>query len=83
MSSRAKAWLGAVCVTIGAGFGVAAVVSYDWAILWTAFAVCFGAPGLGLLAEATDPRHKPNPRTAEAWAQRATLAARTEQRRNR
>lgn len=63
MSRRAKGYAGAVLVALGLVCGVAAATSYEWAIGLTILALVFGGPGVGLLAEATDPRWLPNERT--------------------
>lgn len=75
MSRRAKGYAGAVLLGMAVVFGGLAVVSYAWAIPLTVLAVVCGAPGVGLVAEATDPRGLPNERTrrhpydADEWAE--------------
>lgn len=71
MTARPKVTAGVVLLTIALLCGAVAVVSYHLAILATIFAVLTGGLGLALLAEAADPRRKPNPRTTSpehrAW----------------
>ncbi len=58
-----KLRLGIAALTISFALCAVAVVSMEWAILATLFALIFAVTGLGLVLEATDPRRKPNLRT--------------------
>lgn len=56
--------LGIACIVVAVLLGIIAATSYHLATPATVLALIFAVLGLGLIDEATDPRRKPNPRTA-------------------
>lgn len=63
-----KARLGILSLACAISCGLVAVTSMHFAMAAAAIGVGFALVGIGLLCEATDPRRKPNPRTAHPWA---------------
>lgn len=55
--------VGLLCLALAVVLAIVAVTSMHWAMPAAAAGVIFAVLGLGLFADATDPRRKPNPRT--------------------